>query len=225
MAKSKKDANKVAKSSSRAPPPVASPAKKQRKRKLQPESESASLCQSLSDLQNQFKELWDDNANSLIPGQVNAEFVFRGNLFIVVDLSDENREAFGIPSAGPGRLSQQFIEVDVPAAVLPVSDTSIKRRRQRAVCKEIIKNIAAVDSYYYSEALAIDTAAGDGYRFKMVCVDSYDNKDRVANKRRKAQEKADELDIQLSDLPVDSGNCKSHVPHDFQVVELNLHFY
>jgi hypothetical protein len=161
-----------------------------RKRKFN--SDTASTCESTPDLKKQFQELWEDNAESLIPGLLKFEFEFRNSASVTVkEVNDELRDAFGIPLIREARVVQTTIDVDVPSAVLPVADLVLKRRRQRAVTKEIVRSFQAVDSYHYVECLATDLANGDGYRFKFVCADSFDNKDRAANKLRKAEGKGE----------------------------------
>jgi hypothetical protein len=166
---------------------------KGRKRKL--DSGNGLPCQSILDLQSQFQEQWETNLQLLIPEKLSAEFLFDGTAAIAATrLTDEIRSAYGMGPAAQTGAMETPIEIDVRAALLLVSDASLKKKRQRSVCKEILRAIAAIDGYHYSETGSVDSKTGDGFHFRFVCVDSFDNKERAANKRRKAQENAERDD-------------------------------
>jgi hypothetical protein len=160
------------------------PAGRSRKRKL---DASAGLpCQSISDLQAQFREQWEHNQEQLIPEKLNAEFTFDGTATIAAtELTDEIRSAYGMALAAQTGAFDIPIRIDVRAALLPVSDAQLKRNRQRAVCKEIVRGFSAIDGYHYGGTRSVDSFAGNGFRFKFVCSDSFENIERAANKWRK----------------------------------------
>jgi hypothetical protein len=160
------------------------PAVRGRKRKL--DGSTGLPCQSISDLQTQFREQWERNQEQLIPEKLNAEFTFDGTVTIAAtELTDEVRSAYGMGLAAQTGAFDIPIEIDVRAALLPVSDAQLKRNRQRAVCKEIVRGFSAIDGYHYGGTRSVDSKTGDGFRFKFVCSDSFENIERAANKRRK----------------------------------------
>jgi hypothetical protein len=191
---------------------------KGRKRKL--DLGNGLPCQSISDLQSQFQEQWENNLQLLIPEKLSAEFLFDGTAAIsATQLTDEIRSAYGMGPAAQTGAMETPIEIDVRAALLPVSDASLKKKRQRAFCKEILRAIATVDGYHYGETGSVDSKTGDGFHFRFVCVDSFDNKERAANKRRKAQANAAEEDDSESEpqkaptvLKKESRNCTFKAP-------------
>jgi hypothetical protein len=160
---------------------------RQRKRKLPVENEASTpRCQSLLELQDQFQQHWEVNKTALIPESLNVTLALGEMAIIAVtDSTDDTREAFGIPPVNQPGSIQPLIQIDVSAAVLPVSDADIKKKQQRAVCREILKAIQAVDGYHYTLKGSQDTQGGNGFRFKYVCVDSFENTDRAPNRSRK----------------------------------------
>ena len=124
----------------------------------------------------------DQCKNRLIPETVYAQFIFDSSVTLhIKDLSDGMRDHFphlaNHQSDDPGLLT-------VPDAVAPHGDAKSKLKRQRAVGRVVLKSIQDVDGFKYFEKEAWDTKHADGYRFKYLCRDSYQNKDRSANKNR-----------------------------------------
>jgi hypothetical protein len=169
-----------------------------RKRKLASDSTTlpptqstatTTTCHSLSDVEAIFRSLWKSNQDALIPNCLSISFIIsQYATFLVTDLTPDVRSAYGMPVDDD---SLGAIEVDVPAAVLPMSDTALKRKRQRVVANEILRLIGGVDGYHYGMVHAADTHGDAGYRFRFVCVDSWENKDRAANKKRRKEAKGE----------------------------------
>lgn len=142
-------------------------------------------CKSLDELENLLKNHIVNCKERLIPETVYAQFIFGSDVtFHIKDLSDGITDHFPHLQAhraedGPGLLP-------VPDAVAQHGDAKAKLKRQRAVGRSILKSIQFVDDFKYFEKEAWDTKHADGYRFKYLCRDSYQNKDRSANKARKS---------------------------------------
>jgi hypothetical protein len=153
---------------------------------ISPSTSTTTTCHSLSDVEAIFKSLWANNQDTLIPECLSINFtISQYATFLVKDLTPDVRSAYGMPVDDE---NLGAIEVDVPAAVLPVSDTMLKRKRQRVAANEILRLIGGVDGYHYGLSSASDPQ-GDGFRFRFVCADSWENKDRAANKKRRKEAK------------------------------------
>ncbi|KIW00669.1 hypothetical protein, variant [Verruconis gallopava] len=127
------------------------------------------------------------------PKTAYAQFIFESDVaFQINDIAtaDGNsiREHFPNVQVPPSTASNETVTVSLPVsdAVAQVSDTKAKLRRQRAVGKAILRSIQDVDGFNYFEKEAWDTKHADGYRFKYLCKDSCQNKDRALGKTRKS---------------------------------------
>lgn len=149
-----------------------------------PKPDVSFQCKSLDDLETRLQghiELC--HKDRLIPETVYAQFIFDSSVKLTVtDLSDGMLDHFPQlanfqPQHGPMALS-------VPDAVATHGDAKSKLKRQRAVGRIILSSVQKVDGFRYFEKEAWDTKHTDGYRFKYLCRDSYQNKDRAANKSR-----------------------------------------
>jgi hypothetical protein len=106
-------------------------------------------------------------------------------------MADEIKDSYGFAAAAAESAAgndedDQVLQLSVASAVAHLADAKLKLKRQRAVSREILKTIQAVDGFRYLEKEAWDTKHFDGYRFKYLCRDSYQNKDRVSNRARTA---------------------------------------
>jgi hypothetical protein len=148
-----------------------------------------------------------------VPETVYAQFLFDATVtFQIKDTSDGIRDHFlhlqdpqynvdGVPGPLP-----------VTEAVSQVPDTKLKLRRQRAVGRAILRSIQEVDGFNYFEKEAWDTKHADGYRFKYLCKDSYQNKDRAANKSRKSTDPSSFQSINGAGTPGASGTPSAQPP-------------
>ncbi|KAE9967385.1 hypothetical protein BLS_006416 [Venturia inaequalis] len=167
-----------------------------------PKPDVSFQCKSLDHLETRLQahiELC--HKDRLIPETVYAQFIFDSSVKLAVtDLSDGMLDHFPQlanfePQDGPMALS-------VPDAVATHGDAKSKLKRQRAVGRIILSSVQKVDGFKYFEKEAWDTKHTDGYRFKYLCRDSFQNKDRAANKSRSSNASA----IVLSNGPEANGN-------------------
>jgi hypothetical protein len=155
-------------------------------------------CESLDQLEVLLKKHIDLCKNKPIPETVYAQFIFESDVvFKIKDTSDEIRDHF--PNIQAPSVENGYNALPVTEAVAQVPDARTKLRRQRAVGRVILRSIQEVDAFNYFEKEAWDTKHADGYRFKYLCKDSYQNKDRANNKARKSLDPA-------SFQPVNGGN-------------------
>jgi hypothetical protein len=149
-----------------------------------PKPDVSFQCKSLDDLEARLQaHIEHCYKDRLIPETVYAQFIFDSSVSLTVkDLSDGMLDHFPQlanfqPQDGPMALS-------VPDAVSTNGEAKSKLKRQRAVGRIILASVQKVDGFNYFEKEAWDTKHTDGYRFKYLCRDSYQNKDRAANKNR-----------------------------------------
>lgn len=149
-----------------------------------PKPDVSFQCKSL----NQMETLLQSHIETcyegrLIPETVYAQFIFDSAVVLqITDLSDGMRDHF--PHLAAHESEDEPGLLRVPEAVAPADDAKTKLRRQRAVGRVILKSISSVDGFNYFEKEAWDTKHQDGYRFKYLCRDSFQNKDRSATKTR-----------------------------------------
>lgn len=144
---------------------------------------------SLDELESLLRKHIDVCKSKPVTETVYAQFIFDGNVvFQIKDTSDGIREHF--PHLQIPQLENSPGPLPVTEAVAQVPDTKTKLRRQRAVGRAILRSITAIDGFSYFEKEAWDTKHADGYRFKYLCKDSYQNKDRALNKVRKSTDAA-----------------------------------
>jgi hypothetical protein len=167
-----------------APEPVSTRGMKNQVRIRGPKPDVSFQCKSL----NQMETLLQSHIETcyegrLIPETVYAQFIFDSAVVLqITDLSDGMRDHF--PHLAAHESEDEPGLLRVPEAVAPADDAKTKLRRQRAVGRVILKSISSVDGFNYFEKEAWDTKHQDGYRFKYLCRDSFQNKDRSANKNR-----------------------------------------
>ncbi|TID14709.1 hypothetical protein E6O75_ATG08855 [Venturia nashicola] len=157
-----------------------------------PKPDVSFQCKSLHDLESRLQaHIEHCHKDRLIPETVYAQFIFDCSVKLAVtlaDLTDGMLDHFPQlanfqPQDGPMALS-------VPDAVATHGDAKSKLKRQRAVGRIILSAVQKVDGFQYFEKEAWDTKHTDGYRFKYLCRDSYQNKDRAANKSRSSNASA-----------------------------------
>jgi hypothetical protein len=141
-------------------------------------------CKSLDELESLLQgHIEHCYGGRLVPETVYAQFIFDSNVALhIKDLSDGMRDHF--PHLAQHQSEDEPGLLTVPEAVAPHGDAKAKLKRQRAVGRIILKSIQNVDGFKYFEKEAWDTKHSDGYRFKYLCRDSFQNKDRAANKNR-----------------------------------------
>jgi hypothetical protein len=147
-------------------------------------------CKSLDDLeaglQAHINLCYKDRQ---VPNTVYAQFIFDKTVSLAVnDLSDGMLDHF--PQLANCEPPNEPMALAVPDAVATHGDAKSKLKRQRAVGRIILASVQKVDGFKYFEKEAWDTKHTDGYRFKYLCRDSYQNKDRAANKNRSSNASA-----------------------------------
>ena len=142
-----------------------------------PKPDVSLQCSSLDNLEKLLQSQVEQGLQSSDPDVVYSQFIFDSTVSLQVDsLPDEWRDTLGSPD-GPSPIA-------VPDAVAQLGDAKTKLKRQRAVARSILKSIQNVDGFNYFEKEAWDTKHLDGYRFKFLCRDSFQNKDRAQNRAR-----------------------------------------
>jgi len=149
-----------------------------------PKPDVSFQCKSLDQLEALLQSHIEQcHEGRLIPETVYAQFIFDSSVVLkITDLSDGMREHF--PHLATHESEDEPGLLTISDAVAPAEDAKSKLRRQRAVGRIVLKSIQHVDGFKYFEKEAWDTKHSDGYRFKYLCRDSYQNKDRSANKNR-----------------------------------------
>ncbi|KAF2426538.1 hypothetical protein EJ08DRAFT_368066 [Tothia fuscella] len=167
------------------PEPVSTRGMKNQVRIRGPKPDVSFPCNSLNQMERLLAEHIEKcHDGRLIPETVYAQFIFDSAVVLeITDLSDGIRDHF--PHLAAIESQEGTGTLTVPAAVAPADDAKTKLRRQRAVGRVILKSISKVDGFNYSEKEAWDTKHADGYRFKYLCRDSLQNKERSTSKKDK----------------------------------------
>ncbi|KAJ8105991.1 hypothetical protein OPT61_g9836 [Boeremia exigua] len=120
------------------------------------------------------------NASSLIPSDIVTEFVFAAASTVTIPVT---HQATLNALIEPRDYPQSF---QVEYALCRDFDGKDRLGIQRAISKSIVAAIEDADGFKYSERHAYNPkSGGDGARFRYVCQDSLENKDRKANKKKK----------------------------------------
>jgi hypothetical protein len=149
-----------------------------------PKPDVSFQCKSLDELETLLQgRIEQCHEGRQVPETVYAQFIFDSTVVLQIkDLSDGMRDHF--PRLATHESEEEPGMLGVPEAVAPADDAKSKLKRQRAVGRVILKSIQHIDGFKYFEKEAWDTKHSDGYRFKYLCRDSFQNKDRSANKSR-----------------------------------------
>ena len=143
-----------------------------------PKPDRVDHCTSLPNFEALLRSQVEDSRSATVPEIVYSEFIFNQTVPLEVEnLPDEWKESLGVSV-------DSSIPLHVGSAVALMSDAKVKLKRQRAVARAVLKSIQNVDGFKYFEKEAWDTKHNDGYRFKFLCRDSFQNKDRAQNKVR-----------------------------------------
>ncbi|KAH6625773.1 hypothetical protein C7974DRAFT_207173 [Boeremia exigua] len=150
----------------------------------------------------------DRNASSLIPSDVVTEFVFAAASTVTIPVTQQTSlDALIEP--------QDYAQsIQVEYALCREIDGKERLVIQRAIAKSIVAAIEETDGFKYSERHASNSKArGDGARFRYVCQDSLENKDRKANKKKKETDadKADEVVVAKNLIPTHDCGGAIHV--------------
>jgi hypothetical protein len=153
-----------------------------------PKPDVSLQCSSLDNLEELLRGQVEHGLSAKVPDVVYSEFIFDSSVGLLVEgLPDEWRDSLAVGD-GP-------TQITVPVAVAQLADAKVKLKRQRAVARGVLKSIQSVDGFKYFEKEAWDTKHNDGYRFKFLCRDSFQNKDRAQNRARSSNASALEVNI------------------------------
>ncbi|KAF2875344.1 hypothetical protein BDV95DRAFT_604099 [Massariosphaeria phaeospora] len=144
-------------------------------------------CPSSETLDGAIRNELEKNAQSLIPVEIVTEFVFTiASTITIPVIHQPNLEALFQPAD-----FAQSITVD--QALCRSIEGKDRLKAQRAIARSFIEAIQGADGFKYSERQAYTNKDGtEGTRFKYVCADSLQNRDRKRNiKKEKNGENAD----------------------------------
>lgn len=144
-----------------------------------PKPDQIVSCSSLDHLEAHLGGQVAQGRSAATPDVIYNEYVFDSAISLQIENAPEEfRQSLGASDQGT------TVSVPVAAAVATLADAKLKLRRQRAVARQVLQSISNVDGFKYFEKEAWDTKHTDGYRFKFLCRDSFQNKDRAQNKGR-----------------------------------------
>ncbi|KAL5383963.1 hypothetical protein PMIN06_011524 [Paraphaeosphaeria minitans] len=143
-------------------------------------------CPSSESLDGALRNEFEKNAASLIPVGIVTEFVFNKTSTITVPVTQQpNLDALFEPTDYP-----QSITVEHSLCYGIHGKERLKL--QRAIARCFIEAIQAIDGFQYTERQACNKDGSDGAKFKYVCLDSLQNRDRKSKaKRKNSSEDAD----------------------------------
>ncbi|KAF2648024.1 hypothetical protein K491DRAFT_699236 [Lophiostoma macrostomum CBS 122681] len=145
-------------------------------------------CPASETLNGALRNELHQNATSLIPVEIVTEFVFAANSTITIPVIQQgNLDALGVISADvPQSLTVEY-------ALCRDIEGKDRLKTQRAVARSLIDVIQGIDGFQYTERQAFNKEGTDGTRFKYICMDSLQNRDRKAN-RKKVKEGEEETE-------------------------------
>ncbi|KAF2448675.1 hypothetical protein P171DRAFT_217712 [Karstenula rhodostoma CBS 690.94] len=143
-------------------------------------------CPSSESLDGAIRNEFEKNAASLIPVDIVTEFVFGKTSTITVPVTQQpNLDALFEPADYPQSITVEY-------ALCYGIEGKERLKLQRAIARCFIETIQAIDGFKYTERQAWNKDGSDGVRFKYVCLDSLQNRDRKSNaKKRTGSEDAD----------------------------------
>ena len=144
-----------------------------------PKPEVYYRCPTLESLEDALRNELEKLAQSLIPEEAVVEFVFSPESTITVPVAQQpNLGELGVlPAEYP-----QTITID--QALCRNIEGADRLKIQRAVTKCLIELVERIDGYRYRERQAWNKDGEDGIRFKFVCSESLQNRDRQMNRKR-----------------------------------------
>jgi hypothetical protein len=151
-----------------------------------PRPDTTYRCLNLENLAFYFQNELQSTSQSLIPETDSAQFVFYNDSVILLSataaLTGNDTSASAAPINGNTESS-----ISLQDALYRTTEPKARVKPQRVVAKSIIAVFQEVDGFKYTERQAGGYAGNDGTRYKFVCADSLQNRDRVANGGSRAQ--------------------------------------
>ncbi|KAF2678125.1 hypothetical protein K458DRAFT_317558 [Lentithecium fluviatile CBS 122367] len=147
-------------------------------------------CPSTESLDGALRNELEKSATSLIPVEIVTEFVFALQSTITVPMTQQSHlDALFHPADYP-----QSITVD--HALCRSIDGKERLKLQRAIARSFIETIQDIDGFKYAERQAWNKDGSDGTRFKYVCADSLQNRDRKNNLKKEKGGETTEDEVQ-----------------------------
>ncbi|KAJ4356420.1 glycoside hydrolase 3 [Didymosphaeria variabile] len=136
-------------------------------------------CPSSESLDGALRNEFEKNAASLIPVDIVTEFVFGKASTITVPVTQQPRlDTLFEPADYPQSIT-------VEHALCHGIEGKERLKLQRAIARCFIESIQIIDGFKYTERQAWNKDGADGVRFKYVCLDSLQNRDRKSNGKKK----------------------------------------
>ncbi|KAF2112550.1 hypothetical protein BDV96DRAFT_152259 [Lophiotrema nucula] len=140
-------------------------------------------CPTSDSLDGALRNEIERSAQSLIPVEICTEFVFgAGSTITLLPTQQPNLDGLGIQPSGLPQLTT------VNHALCDGIEGKDRLKIQRAVARCFIETIQAIDRFKYAERQALNKDGTDGVRFKYVCSDSLQNRDRKNNVKKKQED-------------------------------------
>jgi hypothetical protein len=144
-----------------------------------PKPEVFFQCPNFESLEVALRDELHKSSQTLIPEETVVDFVFPATSTITVPPSHQpNLRGLGI---------QQIATPQVIPVATILCENVIGQDRlkiQRAIAKSFVELIQKIDGFRYMERQAWNKDHSDGTRFKYVCLDSLQNRDRLCNSKR-----------------------------------------
>ncbi|KAH7117811.1 hypothetical protein B0J11DRAFT_552543 [Dendryphion nanum] len=148
-------------------------------RGLQVQADAYYRCPTSESLDGALRNEIQKSSLSIIPIEVVTEFVFASTSTVTIPISQQgNLDELG------------FVPADVPQSIIiehalcQEIEGKARLKTQRAIARSFTDIIQSIDGFKYSERHALNKDGSDGTRFKYICIDSWQNRDRKANVKK-----------------------------------------
>ncbi|KAF2497706.1 hypothetical protein BU16DRAFT_322903 [Lophium mytilinum] len=156
------------------------------KRPRKPKPDTTYRVQNLENLAFHFQNELQSTAQSIIPETDSAQFIFYSDSMIQLSATSAHNGTAGYKHASLVPNGNPKTAISLEEALYRTAEPKPKVKHQRVVAKSIIEVFQKVDGFKYTERQASNNIE-DGTRFKFVCADSLQNRDRVANGASRSQ--------------------------------------
>ncbi|KAF2126251.1 hypothetical protein P153DRAFT_359900 [Dothidotthia symphoricarpi CBS 119687] len=148
-------------------------------------------CPTTESLDGALRNELERNASSLIPVEIVTEFIFAAASTITIPVTQQHSlDALIEPANFPQSIAAEY-------GLCRDIDGKDRLKVQRAVARSILDALQGVDGFKYTERNAHNREGGDGARFKYVCQDSLQNKNRKSNKKKESDPELDDSEDDL----------------------------
>ncbi|KAH3944810.1 hypothetical protein HBH70_159820 [Parastagonospora nodorum] len=148
-------------------------------------------CPTLESLNAALYTEVEKNASALIPVETVTEFIFGAASTITIPVGQQ-------PSLNELIEPAEYLQsITVDYALCRDIDGKDRLKVQRAIARSIIEAVQDADGFKYAEKSAQSKDGGDGARFKYVCRDSVQFKNKRSHKKKKEKpENSDDCEAQ-----------------------------